>query len=82
MEEIAQLRTGKVSETLDVQLSPDHSTLVSSPSSGALDMEITFERGSSVAAGLLLRAWLSSSVGEPASAPALIIDWEQQQLQV
>ena len=81
-EEVARLRTGRVSEAQGLQLSPNHASLVNVPCSKTLDIVVTFERGSSAAAGLLLRPWLSSSIGEPASAPALIINWELKELQV
>ncbi len=81
--ELEKLRTEVCWQGSNLDLSPDHATLIPTVEGPSVDLEVTLERGSSSAAGILIRPWLYE--GSRAKAPcaaAIMIDWEASELQV
>eukprot|EP00803_Ostreobium_quekettii_P007372 evm.model.scf_89.9 EVM.evm.TU.scf_89.9 scf_89:38243-42484(-) len=77
-EEILALRHGASWHDTGVTLYAEEPTPLPGISGQALDLNVTLERGSSDAAGILLRSW---HVGGEGSA-AIIYDWERSSLEV
>lgn len=77
-DEIEGLRHGATWHDADLMLYPEEPTPLPRVGGEALDMSITLERGSSDAAGLLLRSW---HIGGEGSA-AIVFDWERNSLEV
>eukprot|EP00803_Ostreobium_quekettii_P007954 evm.model.scf_929.2 EVM.evm.TU.scf_929.2 scf_929:6204-10003(+) len=77
-DQIAGLRNGASWHDSGVTLYPEEPSPLPGISGEALDLDITVERGSSEAAGILLRSW---HVGGEGSA-AIIFDWERNSLEV
>lgn len=76
--EVDSMRSGAVWHDADLLLYPEEPTPLPRVGGEALDLSITLERGSSDAAGLLLRSW---HIGGEGSA-AIVFDWERNSLEV
>jgi len=77
-EQIDQLRTGPMWQLESLPLFPEEPIPVEDTSGQALDIEVVLMKGSSDAAGLLIRSW---RVGGEGTA-AIVFDWERSCLEV
>lgn len=77
-EQINQLRSEAKWRRENLPVSPDESIAIEGTRSQALDIEVKLEKGSSDAAGLLIRSW---RVGGEGTA-AIVFDWERSCLEV
>jgi hypothetical protein len=81
-EELLQLRAGDGKKRAELKVGSNKSVPLDGPGGEALDIRLRLHRGGSIASGILLRAWLKTSQEGVPCAEALVINWEEAELQV